>query len=84
MAKNTKNYNLIKPELDDFYNIEDFNQNADIVDRELKRLDDKLQIQEGNEVRDLNLSFKVTGTINIPTTTQTIEVSPNMGLKIVE
>lgn len=38
----TQNYNLNKPEQDDFYNVEDFNENADIVDEELKELNDKV------------------------------------------
>ena len=84
MAEKTKNYNLIKPGLNDFYNIEDFNKNVDIVDEELKKAHDKLTISEENQVKGLNLTFKVTGTINIPSTAQTIEVSPNMGLKIIE
>lgn len=35
--ENTKNYNLNKPSPEDFYNIEDFNQNADLLDTELKK-----------------------------------------------
>lgn len=35
MATYTTNLNLIKPEATDFYNVEDFNNNADIIDREL-------------------------------------------------
>ena len=38
MADFTENYNLIKPSEEDFYNIEDFNNNADIVDAQLKAL----------------------------------------------
>ena len=37
----TDNYNLLKPAREDFYSVEDFNQNADIVDGELKKLNDK-------------------------------------------
>jgi hypothetical protein len=33
--KTTPNYNLIKPEQDDFYDVDDFNTNADIIDKEL-------------------------------------------------
>jgi len=40
--KYTPNYGLKKPEQDDFYNVEDFNDNADIVDEELKELNDKV------------------------------------------
>lgn len=32
----TTNYNLVKPGDGDFYNIEDFNANVDIIDQELK------------------------------------------------
>lgn len=40
MAQSTSNYNLKKPSQEDFYNIEDFNQNADIIDAELKNLNE--------------------------------------------
>jgi len=36
MASFTENYNLIKPGQEDIYNIGDFNDNADIIDAELK------------------------------------------------
>jgi len=32
----TTNYNLKKPSTTDFYNIEDFNDNADIIDQQMK------------------------------------------------
>lgn len=41
MATFTQNYNLKKPEQQDFYNIEDFNNNADIIDEQLKEMADK-------------------------------------------
>ncbi len=37
----TDNYSLLKPAREDFYRVEDFNQNADIIDSELKKLNDK-------------------------------------------
>lgn len=40
MADKTTNYNLIKPTPDEFYDIEVFNENADIIDAELKKLND--------------------------------------------
>jgi len=40
MADKTTNYNLIKPTPDEFYDIEVFNENADIIDVELKKLND--------------------------------------------
>lgn len=39
MADNTINYNLIRPSADDFYNIQEFNDNMTIIDTELKNLD---------------------------------------------
>ncbi|MGE4214836.1 MAG: hypothetical protein AB7E42_08685 [Anaerotignaceae bacterium] len=36
MASYTTNYNLKKPEGTDFINIQDLNDNADIIDREIK------------------------------------------------
>ena len=35
MATYTKNFGLKKPAENDFYNIEDFNRNADIIDEKL-------------------------------------------------
>ena len=55
MAEYTKNFNLIKPSQEDFYNVDDFNENADIIDAELKRLADnsnsipKSIFTEGNQ-----------------------------------
>ncbi len=40
MSTNTTNYGLIKPSEEDYYNIEDFNGNIDIVDCELKKVSD--------------------------------------------
>lgn len=41
--KYTGNYNLKKPEGNDAVNIEDFNDNADIIDAELKKIDNKAE-----------------------------------------
>ena len=41
MATYTSNYNLKKPEQNDFYNVEDFNGNMDIVDSKLKEVSQK-------------------------------------------
>ena len=37
MATYTSNYNLKKPEQNDFYNVEDFNGNMDIIDQRLSK-----------------------------------------------
>ena len=41
MATFTQNYNLKKPDQQDFYNVEDFNNNADIIDEQLKEMANK-------------------------------------------
>ena len=41
MAEYTENYNLKKPAQEDFYNVEDFNNNADVIDSQLKAVSDK-------------------------------------------
>ena len=41
MSTNTPNYNLKKPASTDFYNIADFNGNADIIDAQLKSINDQ-------------------------------------------
>lgn len=46
MAEFTQNYNLKKPAEEDFYNIKDFNDNADIIDQALKAHDDALATKE--------------------------------------
>ena len=43
----TKNYNLLKPDDKDFYDIEHINGNMDIVDEELDKLNQKtMQLDE--------------------------------------
>lgn len=39
--KETLNYKLKKPEHNDIVNVDDFNYNADVMDKELKRIDNK-------------------------------------------
>lgn len=46
MAEFTPNYNLKKPAEEDFYNVKDFNDNADIIDQALKAHDDALATKE--------------------------------------
>lgn len=41
--KYTPNYGLKKPEQDDFYNVDDFNENADIIDEKLKEIEDGIK-----------------------------------------
>ena len=47
MAKYTEYLRLVKPEGNEYYNIEQFNQNAELVDKETKKLSDGLtKVQE--------------------------------------
>jgi len=41
--KYTPNYGLKKPEQDDFYNVDDFNSNADIIDEKLKEIEEGIE-----------------------------------------
>lgn len=42
MATNTNNYNLIKPEANEYYDVNINNSNLDIIDAEIKELDDEI------------------------------------------
>lgn len=44
MATNTTNYNLIKPDLNEFADIQVINNNMDVIDSELKKKDNKIGI----------------------------------------
>lgn len=37
---NTTNYNLKKPDTTDFYDVQDFNDNMDIIDGQMKSMED--------------------------------------------
>ncbi len=63
----TTNYGLNKPDATDFYNIEDFNGNADIVDSQLKKDSDRISILEKNITNPnllINSNFKVIDIVN--------------------
>ncbi len=62
----TKNYKLNKPGQDDFYNVEDFNQNADILDQALKELADGGSDQYVSKTGDT-----MTGELILPSTIPT-------------
>lgn len=46
MAKYTENFNLIKPEDDEYYDVADFNENMDIIDAELGAVADSANSAE--------------------------------------
>ena len=48
MAKYTEYLRLVKPEGNEYYNVEQFNQNSELIDKETKRLSEGLsKVQEG-------------------------------------
>ena len=48
MAKYTEYLRLVKPEENEYYNVEQFNQNAELIDKETKKLSEGLaKVQEG-------------------------------------
>ena len=48
MAKYTEYLKLVKPEGNEYYNVEQFNQNAELIDKETKKLSEDLaKVQEG-------------------------------------
>lgn len=46
--KTTTNFKLNKPDQIDNYNVDDFNKNADIIDKELKTQKDAIETQKKN------------------------------------
>lgn len=48
MATQTVNYNLKKPDNEDFYDIADQNNNMDIIDAELKEINTKVTMDSDN------------------------------------
>lgn len=64
--KTTKNYGFKKPEQTDFYNVEDFNANMDIIDEKLKFVEENSSnggmFKENVTVPD-NLDFGAKGTV---------------------
>lgn len=95
LKKLTPIYNLIKPGQDDFYNVDDFNANTDVIEGELKKhadqiknLSDPYVIGEGE---DIPVSQRVKGKIYFKVTSRQsgginseLKVSPNMSIKIQE
>lgn len=88
--QNTTNYNLNKPEGNDYAKIQALNENADIIDAELKKIEEnstKIIVSETNipvaERKPSSFYFIVTDSAPTPTSPN-ITVSPTMGLRKVE
>lgn len=54
----TTNLGLLKPAQEDFYNVDDFNANCDILDNAIKTNDDNAVHKSGNEIIDGVKTFK--------------------------
>jgi hypothetical protein len=63
MPNYTTNYNLKKPTREDFYDVEDFNQNADIIDGELKNVNDKTNNHMDNTTNPHNVTPNQVGAV---------------------
>lgn len=70
MASKTMNYKLKKPSEDDFYDVQDFNGNMDLIDKGLKQNADRIERAEGS--RQINLT--VGGWSAVVPYTQTVSV----------
>ncbi|MCC2864925.1 hypothetical protein LK494_03190 [Anaerovorax odorimutans] len=69
MRIKTENYNLIKPEETDFYNINDFNTNADLIDAAIKNNHDAEQEHEKNKSNPHAVTKEQIGLGNVPDVT---------------
>ena len=62
-AESTTNYGLIKPGQDDFYNVDDFNQNMDTIDKQLKVNESQIKTLE-NQIQNIDVSGDIRHVIN--------------------
>lgn len=62
-AESITNYGLIKPGQDDFYNVDEFNQNMDTIDKQLKVNENQIKNLEG-QINNINVSGDVRQVIN--------------------
>lgn len=73
MATQTTNYNLTKPAASDYYDVEDFNGNADIIDAALKDLQDKkADLDESGKVP----ASQLPSTVNVDSALSDTSVNP--------
>lgn len=62
MSTKTTNYGLTKPAQSDFYNVDDFNDNADILDAEMKKRQDAIKAMQ-DVLGDTSIAGLVTPTL---------------------
>ncbi len=82
MGSNTTNYGLIKPSENDYYNIEDFNKNSDVIDSEIKRANDRVSDIENRtsnvEQRSTDLENRATDVENKASVLENNLYNPNL------
>lgn len=61
--KHTDNFNLKKPEQTDFYNVEDFNENAEIIDAEIQNRKTEHEADASNIAGLTNPTFDDSGSV---------------------
>lgn len=57
--KYTTNYNLKKPELTDYVNVEDLNENADIIDQKLKENENALAAHQAEDTQQAHFAKNI-------------------------
>ena len=66
MAKYTEHLNLKKPEPEDFYNVQDFNDNADMIDECIKDIHIRFNNHHTNEDNPHGVTAEQVGLGNVP------------------
>lgn len=62
---NTPNYNLIKPDPLDFYDVRKFNENADLIDAELKNINDNDAAHKADNTNPHDVTKEQVGLSNV-------------------
>ena len=87
----TEEYKLKKPDADDFFDIEDFNENTDKIEQALKEnAENKISIFIGEtlpaaqERKKNTVYYRIIQKLDTGLVTENIKVSPKMGIKLVK
>lgn len=61
----TPNYGLIKPKQTDFYNVDDFNENINKIDEQIKVNADSV-VENSNQIKNLSSPYVISEDTNLP------------------